>query len=192
MATTKWALDPTHSEIGFKIRHLMISNVSGNFNKFNVDVETKGTDFENAKVTASIDTASINTNNHQRDEHLRNADFFEVESHPSILFQSTRVEKVGEENFKLHGNLTIKDTTKPVVLDVEYSGTAKDAWGNFKAGFTLSGKINRKDFGINYNAVLETGGMALLSLSSGPEAGSFGIASDILHTKAIVTPYQIQ
>ena len=161
MATTKWALDPTHSEIGFKIRHLMISNVSGNFNKFNVEVETKGADFENANVFATIDTKSINTNNQQRDEHLRNADFFEVETHPTIVFKSTKVEKLDEENYKLHGNLTIKDTTKAVVLDVEYSGTAKDAWGNFKAGFTLSGKINRKDFGISYNAVLETGGLAL-------------------------------
>ena len=161
MATTKWALDPTHSEIGFKIRHLMISNVSGNFNKFNVEVKTKGVDFENANVTASIDTKSINTNNQQRDEHLRNADFFEVETHPTILFKSTKVEKLDQENYKLHGNLTIKDTTHPVVLDVEYSGTAKDSWGNFKAGFTISGKFNRKDFGISYNAVLETGGLAL-------------------------------
>lgn len=161
MATTKWALDPTHSEIGFKIRHLMISNVSGNFNKFHVEVETKGSDFENASVFATIDTDSINTNNQQRDEHLRNADFFEVETHPTIAFTSTRVEKVDQENYKLHGNLTIKDTTHPIALDVEYSGTAKDAWGNVKAGFTLSGKINRKDFGISYNAVLETGGLAL-------------------------------
>jgi polyisoprenoid-binding protein YceI len=161
MATTKWALDPTHSEIGFKIRHLMISNVSGNFNKFNIEVETKGTDFENANVFATIDTGSINTNNQQRDEHLRNADFFEVEKHPNIAFKSTRVEKLNEENYKLHGNLTIKNTTRPVVLDVEYSGTAKDSWGNFKAGFTLSGKINRKDFGISYNAPLETGGLVL-------------------------------
>ncbi|MCW3078852.1 YceI family protein [Segetibacter sp.] len=161
MATTKWSLDPTHSEIGFKIKHLMISNVSGNFNKFDVQVETNGDDFGNAQVTANIDVASINTNNEQRDAHLRNADFFEVENHPEITFKSTKVERVDEDTFNLYGNLTIKQTTKPVKLSVEYSGVAKDPWGNVKAGFTIHGKINRKDFGINYNAVLETGGVML-------------------------------
>ncbi|GEO08383.1 YceI family protein [Segetibacter aerophilus] len=161
MATTKWSLDPTHSEIGFKIKHLMISNVSGNFNKFDVQVETNGDNFENANVTANIDVASINTNNEQRDAHLRNADFFEVEKHPEITFTSTKVERVDDDTFNLYGNLIIKETTKPVKLSVEYSGVAKDPWGNVKAGFTINGKINRKDFGINYNAVLETGGVML-------------------------------
>jgi polyisoprenoid-binding protein YceI len=161
MATTKWALDPTHSELGFKIRHLMITNVSGNFNKFDVQVESNGADFDNATVSAKIEAASINTNNVQRDEHLRNADFFEVTTHPDIIFKSTKVEKLDDENYALHGNLTIKDTTHPVKLDVEYTGVAKDPYGNFKAGFSVTGKINRKDFGISYNAVLETGGVAL-------------------------------
>jgi polyisoprenoid-binding protein YceI len=161
MATTKWSLDLSHSEIGFKIKHLMISNVSGNFNKFDVQVETQGDDFSKAKVTAVIDVASINTNNEQRDVHLRNADFFEVEQHPNITFTSTKIEAVDDETFNLLGDLTIKETTKPVKLLVEYSGLAKDPWGNEKAGFTISGKINRKDWGINYNAVLETGGVML-------------------------------
>lgn len=161
MATTKWSLDPTHSELGFKIKHLMISNVSGNFNKFDVRVETDGDNFENAVVTAKIDVASINTNNEQRDEHLRTADFFEVEKHPQITFTSAKVERVDDGTFNLYGDLTIKETTKPVKLLVEYSGLAKDPWGNVKAGFTISGKINRKDFGITYNAVLETGGLML-------------------------------
>jgi len=161
MATIKWALEPTHSELGFKIKHLMISNVSGNFNKFDVLVESKGDDFENATVSAIIDAASINTNNVQRDEHLRNADFFEVETHPNIIFKSTKVEKLDKDNYVLHGTLTIKDTTRPVKLDVEYSGIAKDPWGNYRAGFSLNGKINRKDFGISYNAALETGGVVL-------------------------------
>lgn len=161
MATTKWALDPTHSEIGFKIKHLMISNVSGNFKKFDVQAETEGDDFLTGKVTASIDVSSINTNNEQRDEHLKNADFFEVESHPNITFQSTRVEKADEDTFHLYGDLTIKNTTKPVKLLIENSGIAKDPWGNVKAGFSISGKINRKDWGINYNAALETGGVML-------------------------------
>ncbi len=161
MATTKWSLDPTHSEIGFKIKHLMISNVSGNFNKFAVEVETNGDDFSNAKITASVDVSSINTNNEQRDQHLKNADFFDTEKSSAITFKSTRIEKTDDENFMLYGDLTIKDTTKPIKLSVDYSGTAKDPWGNIKAGFTINGKINRKDFGISYNAVLETGGVML-------------------------------
>lgn len=161
MATTKWALDPTHSEIGFKIKHLMISNVSGNFKKFDVQVETEEEDFTRAKVTAAIAVDSINTNNEQRDGHLRNADFFETEKYPDITFKSVKVEKVDEETFDLYGDLTIKEISRPVKLLVEYSGTARDPWGNVKAGFTVNGKINRKDWGINYNAALETGGVLL-------------------------------
>lgn len=161
MATSKWSLDPTHSELGFKIKHLMISHVSGNFKKFDVQVQTDGDDFTTANVTATIDVASINTNNDQRDEHLRNADFFETEKHPNIIFKSTRTEKAEGNDFYLYGDLTIKDTTKPVKLTVEYSGMAKDPWGNTKAGFTVTGKINRKDWGISYNATLETGGVML-------------------------------
>jgi polyisoprenoid-binding protein YceI len=159
--TTKWALDPTHSEIGFKIKHLMITNVSGNFNKFEVSAETSGEDFSNAKVSAEIDVASINTNNSQRDAHLRNADFFEVEKYPTIKFRSTRIQKIDNETFTLFGELTIKETTKPVKLALEYGGVTKDPYGNFKAGFSLAGRINRHDFGVSYNAVLETGGVAL-------------------------------
>ena len=160
-STTKWVLDPTHSEIGFKIKHLMITNVSGNFNKFEVKAETNGDDFSNAKVTAQIDVASINTNNSQRDEHLRNADFFEADTYPAITFTSTKIQKIDNETFTLLGELTIKETTKPVKLALEYGGVTKDPYGNFKAGFSISGKINRHDFGVSYNAVLETGGVAL-------------------------------
>lgn len=161
MATTKWSLDPTHSELGFKIKHLMISSVSGAFTKFDVQTETTAEDFSNAQVEATVDVTSINTNNSQRDEHLRNADFFEVENHPNIVFKSTKVEKVDDENFNLFGDVTIKNTTKPVKLSVEYNGIAKDPWGNIKAGFTINGKLNRKDFGITYNAAMETGGVML-------------------------------
>ena len=161
MTTTKWALDPTHSELSFKIRHLMISNVSGGFTKFNVSAESIGNDFETAKIIADIEVSSINTNNTQRDAHLRNADFFEIEKHPRITFRSTKVEKANGDIFDLYGDLTIKNITHPVKLTVEYSGLAKDSWGNIKAGFTINGKINRKDWGITYNAVLETGGFAL-------------------------------
>jgi polyisoprenoid-binding protein YceI len=159
--STKWVLDPTHSEIGFKIKHLMITNVSGNFNKFEVKAETNGDDFTNAKVSVDIEVDSINTNNSQRDAHLRNADFFEVEKYPLIRFRSTEVKKLDEETYTLTGNLTIKETTKPVKLALEFGGVTKDPYGNFKAGFSISGKINRHDFGVSYNAVLETGGVAL-------------------------------
>jgi polyisoprenoid-binding protein YceI len=161
MATTKWVIDPTHSEIGFKIKHLMITNVSGKFETFEAEVQTEGDDFTTAQIEAKIRTASINTNNIQRDEHLRNSDFFEVDKHPEILFSSTKVEKVDEENFVVYGNLSLKGIVKPVKLDVEYSGATKDPWGNQKAGFVISGKINRSDFGLNFNAALETGGLVL-------------------------------
>ena len=161
MSVTKWSLDTTHSELGFKIKHLMISSVSGSFSKFDVQTETMSDDFSDAKVIANIDVASINTNNSQRDEHLRNADFFEADKHPEILFKSTKVEKIDSDTFTLYGDLTIREITKPVKLSVEYNGLAKDPWGNVKAGFTVTGKINRKDFGISYNAALETGGVML-------------------------------
>ncbi|KAA5547765.1 YceI family protein [Adhaeribacter rhizoryzae] len=161
MSATKWSLDPSHSELGFKIKHLMISNVSGKFTKFDVEAETENNDFTLAKLVANIDVASIDTSNEQRDAHLRNADFFSVEAHPTMKFVSTGVEKLDDETYNLYGDLTIKDTTKPVKLSVEHSGVATDPWGNVKAGFSISGKINRKDWGINYNAALETGGVML-------------------------------
>lgn len=161
MATTKWSLDSMHSELGFKIKHLMISNVSGSFSKLDVQTETTAEDFSDARVVATVDVSSINTNNSQRDEHLRNADFFEAEKYPQIVFKSTKVTKVDSDSFILEGDLTIREITQPVKLSVEYNGIAKDPWGNLKAGFTVSGKINRKDFGITYNAAMETGGVLL-------------------------------
>jgi polyisoprenoid-binding protein YceI len=161
MANLKWVIDPIHSEIGFKIKHLMITNVSGRFEGFEAEVLTEDEDFSTAKVEVKIKTASINTNNLQRDEHLRNSDFFEVESYPEILFTSTRVEKIDKDNFVLHGNLSLKGITKPVKLNVEYSGATKDPWGNQKAGFVITGKINRSEFELSFNAALETGGLVL-------------------------------
>lgn len=161
MSKTTWVLDPTHSELGFKIRHLMISNVTGKFKEFDASAETEGDDFSTAKLKANVKVDTIDTNNKDRDAHLRNADFFEVESYPEMHFESTEVEKVDDDTFNIHGNLTIKDTTKPVKLVSEYNGIVQDPYGNTKAGFSLSGKINRKDWGINYNAALETGGVML-------------------------------
>lgn len=161
MKTTKWVLDPTHSELGFKIRHLMISSVSGSFTNFAAEMETKGEDFTTAGINLTADMASIFTSNEQRDAHLRNADFFEVEKYPELKFNSTRVEKTADDNFILHGMLTLKGVTKPIVLSVEFNGVTKDPWGGQRAGFVVTGKIKRSDWGVNFNAAMETGGVVL-------------------------------
>jgi polyisoprenoid-binding protein YceI len=161
MTHTKWSLDPTHSMLGFKVKHLMITNVSGSFKNFNVSVETNGTDFSTAAIQLKAEISSIDTNNAQRDGHLRSSDFFETEKFPEMIFESTKVEKVDEENYHVFGNLTLKGVTKPVKLNVEYGGLTKDPWGGERAGFVISGKINRADWGINFNAVLETGNLML-------------------------------
>jgi polyisoprenoid-binding protein YceI len=161
MSTTKWALDPTHSELGFKIRHLMISNVSGSFKSFQVQAETNGDDFTTARIEAKADMSSIFTNNEQRDAHLRNSDFFEVEKHTELHFVSTSIEKIDSDTFNVYGDLTLKGVTKQAKLQVQYSGVTKDPWGFERAGFSISGKINRSDWGINFNSVMEAGGVAL-------------------------------
>jgi len=161
MATTNWALDAMHSELQFKVKHMMISNVTGSFTKFEATVTTEGDDFSTAKISFSADVDSINTHNEQRDGHLKSPDFFDVANHPKITFEGTQMEKVSDEDYKLHGNLTMHGVTHPVVLAVTYGGTSKDPYANIRAGFELQGKINRKDFGLVYNAILETGGVAL-------------------------------
>lgn len=161
MATTQWALDPTHSDLGFKIKHLMITNVSGTFKNFQVEMETEDEDLKTAKIRATADMTSINTNNEQRDTHLRTADFFETDKYPQLAFRSTALNRIDDENFQLFGELTLKGITKPVKLNVEYSGTAKDPWGGERAGFVVTGKISRSEFGVTFNTVLETGGVAL-------------------------------
>lgn len=159
MSTTKWALDPTHSEVTFKIKHMMISNVTGNFTNFDVNAETEADDFSKSKISFTADVNSINTNNEQRDGHLKSPDFFDTEKYPQLKFESSRLEKKSDEEYALHGNLTIRDVTKPVNLKVDFGGIAKDPYGNVKAGFTLEGKINRKDFGLTWNAATEAGGI---------------------------------
>ncbi|HYF69297.1 MAG TPA: YceI family protein [Ohtaekwangia sp.] len=156
---TKWNLDPTHSEIGFKVKHMMITNVSGSFGTFNVTAQTKGDDFSTADITFTADINTISTSNADRDTHLKSGDFFDAEKHPELKFVSTRMERKDDDRYKLHGNLTIKGITKPVQLDVEFGGIGKDPWGNEKAGFSLSGKIKRTDWNLNWNAALETGGV---------------------------------
>lgn len=159
MSTTKWILDPTHSEIQFKVKHLMISTVTGYFREFNASAESNGDDFADAKVVFEARTASVDTNNADRDNHLRSADFFDSESFPALRFESKEMRKTEEGNFILSGDMIIKGIAKPVILDVDFGGIMKDPWGNQKAGFSLSGKINRKDWGLIWNAALETGGV---------------------------------
>lgn len=160
MSTTKWALDPTHSEVSFKVKHMMISNVTGHLTKFDVKAETEGDDFSKAKIDFTADVNSINTNNEQRDGHLKSPDFFDTAKFPHISFKATKYENKGGEDI-LHGDLTIRDVTKPVTLNVDFGGIATDPYGNVKAGFTVSGKINRKDYGLTWNAVTEAGGVVV-------------------------------
>jgi len=158
MATTQWVLDPTHSELQFKVKHLMISTVTGGLHLISATLTSASDDFENASVTFEAETDSINTGNTDRDNHLKSADFFDAEQFPKITFESTSIKKDGDD-YLINGNLTIKGTTKPVELSAEFGGIAADPWGNTKAGFTLNGKINRTDFGLTWNAALETGGV---------------------------------
>jgi polyisoprenoid-binding protein YceI len=161
MATTTWSIDPMHSDVQFKIKHLVISTVTGSFKKFSGEATTEGEGFDNANISFTIDVASVDTNQEMRDAHLKNGDFFDAEKYPNITFESTSFKKVSGDNYKLVGNLTMKDVTKPVELDVEYGGSEKDNSGNQKYGFEVTGKIPRKEFGLTYNAITETGGLAL-------------------------------
>ena len=158
---SKWAIDAAHSEIGFKVKHLMITNVAGKFDKFEGGVESTSDDFVGAKVNFTAETASVNTGQPQRDGHLQSPDFFDTAKFPQLKFASTNFEKVSGEKYVLTGDLTIRDVTKPVKLDVEFSGVAKDPYGNTKAGFNATGKINRTDFGLTFNSPLEGGGVVL-------------------------------
>ena len=158
MATKNWALDPTHSEVQFKIKHLMITNVTGSFNIFTVTAQTEDEDFTKAKLSFTADVNSISTNNEQRDAHLKSADFFDAEKFPQIKFEATKTENVDNDgSYELYGNLTIRDVIQNIKLSVEFGGIAKDPYGNVKAGFTINGKINRKDFGLTWNAITEAG-----------------------------------
>jgi polyisoprenoid-binding protein YceI len=161
MSTTKWIVDPMHSEVQFKIKHLVISTVTGAFNSFEGEVETIDEAFDNASINFSLDVNSIDTNQSMRDDHLKSPEFFDAAQFPVISFKSSSFRKVKGDDFELLGYLTIRDITKEVVLNAEYGGSAKDFYGNTKYGFEVTGKINRKEFGLTYNAVTETGGIAL-------------------------------
>ncbi|MBS1730289.1 MAG: YceI family protein [Bacteroidetes bacterium] len=159
MEKNTWVADPMHSEILFKVRHLMITNVKGEFRNFTAKIHSTGADFSNAEVHAQIDTTSIFTNSDDRDTHLKGADFFDVTKYPDMLFDGSSFEKLDDENYQLKGMLTIKGIAKEITLSVEFGGINKDPYGQEKAGFTVTGKINRKDWGLNWNAALESGGV---------------------------------
>lgn len=159
MTTTKWNFDPAHSEIGFRVRHMMFSKVSGSFHDWEGDFEFDPDDPTKAAIHVDIDTASVDTSNEDRDQHLRSEDFFDVENHPVIHFESTDVESVKDGQFTLRGDLTIRGETHPIALDVDYHGKAVDPWGNDRVGFTATTSLNRKDFGLTWNQALEAGGV---------------------------------
>lgn len=159
-ATTKWAIDPMHSEIEFKVKHLMISTVTGKFNSFHAEALSNNEDFSDAKISFHADIDSITTGNEQRDGHLKSDDFFNAAQFPKLTFVSTAFTKSGD-GYKLTGDLTIRDVTKSVELNAVFNGIMTDPYGNVKAGFELDGKINRKDFNLKWSATTETGGIVV-------------------------------
>lgn len=158
MANTQWGIDPAHSEIQFKVRHMMISTVTGSFGTFEGGLIESEKGLDGASVNFKADIQSISTGNSQRDEHLKSPDFFDAASHPTLTFQGI-LESKGGNDYLLEGTLSMHGETKAVTLEAEFSGEGKDPWGNVKSGFSLNGKVNRKDWGLNWNAALETGGV---------------------------------
>lgn len=158
-AQTKWTLDKSHSSVNFTVSHMVFSEVTGLFTDFDATITSTKDDFTDAVIVATIKTASVNTNNERRDNHLRSEDFLNAEKFPELTFKSTKVEKTGTDTYKITGNLTIRDITKPVVLDTKFRGTVQDPWGNTKAAFKATTTINRFEFGTTWNKTIETGGL---------------------------------
>lgn len=159
MAKSVWAFDPTHSSVGFSVKHMMISTVRGTFHKLSADINADPDDLTTADITLTIDVSSIDTRDENRDGHLKSGDFFDVEQFPNMTFRSTKIERAGGNEYTLTGDLTIRGVTKPVQFKVEFEGAGKDPWGGERAGFTANATINRSDFGLSWNAALETGGV---------------------------------
>lgn len=159
MSAKNWIIDSAHSSVGFRIKHMVIARVNGTFGEWTGSLAFDPENPIDASVDVTIDVASIDTRNADRDAHLRSADFFDAETYPRITFRSTGVERTGDGNQRVHGELTIRDVTHPVTLDVEYGGRVVDPWGNDRIGFTATTKVDRRDFGLTWNAALETGGV---------------------------------
>jgi polyisoprenoid-binding protein YceI len=156
---TKWAIDPAHTEILFKVKHLVITTVSGSFGKYDATVSSSAEDFTDAEISFEADVNSLSTGQTDRDNHLKSPDFFDAANFPKLSFKSTGLKKKSGSDYVLTGDLTIKGISKKIELASEFGGVVKDPWGNTKAGFELSGKLNRKDWGLNWNVVTEAGGL---------------------------------
>jgi polyisoprenoid-binding protein YceI len=161
MATKKWILDASHSDLQFKVKHLMITTVTGTFKTFSGGITTEEDDISSAKIRFTADVSSISTNNDQRDAHLKNSDIFDAEVYPQLLFEGESLQHISGNDYKLTGMLTMRGVTKQVTLDVEFGGTITDPWGNTRSGFAVTGKINRLDFGVSFGATSETGAVLL-------------------------------
>ena len=157
LVKSKWKVDTVHTRLGFSARHMVISEVEGQFRDFDINVSA-GDDFSDSEIEVIIKTDSIDTGNKDRDNHLKSADFFDAVNHPEMKFKSASIEKISDEEFKLKGDLTIRDISKPVELDVTFGGRIKDPWGNERAGFQVEGNLNRFDYDLKWNALMETGG----------------------------------
>lgn len=159
MEKTKWAVDPAHSSVDFSIKHMMIANVKGSFNSFDAEIEADPADLTTADIQFNVALSSIDTRNEDRDNHLRSADFFDVEKHAKMTFKSTSIASKGDDEYDVTGDLTIHGVTRPETFTVTYEGSGKDPWGNEKVGFSAAGVIKRSDYGLTWNSALETGGV---------------------------------
>ncbi|RRN74865.1 polyisoprenoid-binding protein [Peribacillus simplex] len=161
MTNTKWTVDPTHSSIEFSVKHMMIAKVKGSFNKFEAIISANPSDLTTADIDFTVDVASIDTRNADRDNHLRSADFFDVEKNPTLSFTSTKIVNTDDDEYDVTGNVTLNGVTQEETFAITFEGQGKDPWGNEKAGFSGKGKIKRSDYGLTYNAALETGGVLI-------------------------------
>jgi polyisoprenoid-binding protein YceI len=161
VTATKWAIDPAHSEVKFKVKHLVISTVTGQFREIRGKVESEGNGFDGASVYFEADVNSIDTGNEDRDAHLKSEDFFKADEYPSLTFESKNFKSAGDNDYEVTGDITIRGTTKPITLKATHGGTVQDPYGNTKAGFEISGELNRKDFGLEWNAVTEAGNVVV-------------------------------
>lgn len=161
LAKTAWAIDPTHSEVQFKVKHLVISTVTGSFGAFTAEINSNDEDFSGATAKFEAQIDSISTNNADRDGHLKSADFFDAANHPTLNFESTQFNKISGNDYEIVGNITLRGVTKEIKLKAEYGGIMTDFYGNVKVGFEIEGKINRQDFGLTWSAVTEAGGIVV-------------------------------
>ncbi|MBB6730011.1 YceI family protein [Cohnella zeiphila] len=161
MSKTNWAVDVSHSAVDFSVKHMMIAKVKGSFHNFEAQISADVSDLTTADISFAIDLSSVDTRNGDRDAHLKSADFFDVENHPKLLFKATKIVKTGDGEYDVTGDVTLHGVTRSETFEVAYEGSGKDPWGNEKAGFNAKGSLKRSDYGLTYNAALETGGVLI-------------------------------